>query len=224
MSNDRIVGSTSNFRRRDLRIVEHPVDAFAALGAPVDFETAPDVVVDEVAHGETDVRLEGIDAMRVQPVAQHGRVGRRPDIDARDGSAGERSPGRGALMRRAEFARTRRVRRRHVEARRPAVVAHEESLALFQPAEQVHDGDALTDPVARLDDEAAHVHRPSGTGNLATAGARRVNDGSAEPGGGDFGAFTSRPMIDGRPSREARTSGHVHGSILTPAHDGPGRG
>ena len=146
------------FRWRDLRIVEYPVDAFAALGTPVNFETAPDVVIDEEAHGETDIRLERVDALGVQPVTQDGRVGGRLDIDARDARAGERSSRRGALMRRADLARPRRIRRRHVEARGPAVIAHEEGLALFQTTEQVHDGYTVANPVARLHYEAPYSH------------------------------------------------------------------
>ena len=154
ISNDRILGAISTSAGAISGSSNTQSTPFAALGAPVDLETAPYVVVDEETHGETDIRFEGVDALRVQAVAQDGCVGRRLDIDARDASAGERSLGRPALTRRAEFARALRIRRRHVKARRPAAIAHEKRAALFEATEQVHDRYAFTNPVARLHDES----------------------------------------------------------------------
>ena len=95
--------------------------------------------------------------MRVQTIAQDRRVGRRLDIDAREASAHERFLGRRALTRRAEFARSLGIRRRHVKARRSAAVAHQKRTALLQTTKQVHDRYAFTDPITRLHDEAAHL-------------------------------------------------------------------
>ena len=76
MSSERTLRRGVQSAGRDLGILEDDAEAARpARPSPSDLERAADPAVDQVAHGEADVRFVGGDPGRDQAVAQRGRVG-----------------------------------------------------------------------------------------------------------------------------------------------------
>ena len=144
-----------HLRRRDARILVDARDALAGTPLAANFAAAANVPVDEIAHGETHVRLEGGDAVGLQTIANRRRVLGRADVHAQRPAAVEGPLGDLELPTGAEARRPRRVFAPNVEVRRLPPVAHQERAAFLQGAVQMHHRSAADDPIARLQDEAA---------------------------------------------------------------------
>jgi hypothetical protein len=141
-----------------LRLVEDDAEARDLEPVALDRDRAADPALDQVAHREADVGLEGGDAGGLEALAQRRHLGRRLDVDAGDGPTGERAPVAGRGRARAEpRPRPLEVRRLEAEVRPRPAVAHEERPAVLQPAVEVHDRSAGRDAVRRLEDETAEA-------------------------------------------------------------------
>ncbi len=91
-------------RRPQRGIVEDPGDAGRRLaggsGLALDLATALDAALDQLAHGETYVGLEGLYAARMQAIANAGHIGRRLCFEHHDRRTVEGMQRRGARLRR----------------------------------------------------------------------------------------------------------------------------
>ena len=207
--------------RAQLGVVEHAGDAFAGGRGAGDLAAAADAAVDQVAHGEANVRLERPDSVLLQAVPEGRRVRRHRDVHPHDGFAVEGAPGGVELPRRAQVPGAGGVPAADVEVRDLAVVPHEERAAPLQHAVQVDDRRAVLDAVRGLEDESAcrpgaapgrnvgDLHRlecrsgrPSPAGRPA---ARPVRHSAAQTCGGRIGRIPgkSRPL---RPVGETRVA------------------
>ena len=141
--------------RAQLGVVEHAGDAFAGRGGARDLAAAADPAVDQVAHGEADIGLEGPDAVLLEAVAEGRRVRGDGDLHPHDGPAVEGPPRGAALARRPQLPGAGGVRAADVEVGRLAAVAHEERASTLQDPIEVDDGRPVLDAVGGLQDEAA---------------------------------------------------------------------
>ena len=141
-------------------VVENPTATRTPARFAADQRAAPDVPVDEVAHGEPHIRFQRLDAAPVQPVPQRRCVRRRRHIDAPGRLAREGDAVGGCKTHALPVGRGRLAHGigTHVEMRRLAAVANEKGLPVLQATEQVHDGHTRLNAVARLVDEAAMAH------------------------------------------------------------------
>ena len=126
----------------------------AAVTSSVDLDGATDAVVDEVAHGEADVRLEHRQTGLHERVAQGRHAIGGIDLDAHDRLSAHRLQRTRRLAGGAVRPGGLSVRRSQEEVWNEAAVAHQERPAVRQAAEQVDDRTSVFQPVGRVDDEA----------------------------------------------------------------------
>ncbi len=126
----------------------------ASVASSVDLKCAAYAVIDEVAHGEADVRLEHRQPGLHESVAQGRHAIGEIDFDPHDRLSAHGLQRSRRLAGRAVRPGGLPVRRPHEEVRDEAAVAHEERPAVREPAEQVDDRSSVLQPVGRMDDEA----------------------------------------------------------------------
>jgi hypothetical protein len=113
-----------------LRIVEHPADTDAWSRLALDLAPAFDATFDQVAHRKTHIGLEGVDAARVQPVAQLGYIGRCRDFKLAHRCAFEGVLASGLWLRCAQREHTLDIVRANIKVRALPVVAHQKGPAI----------------------------------------------------------------------------------------------
>src|SRR5690606_37251792 len=147
-------------RRPQLRIVEHPPDAFPGDCGTFDLAAALDASLYQVTCSEADIGLERFDVRRVQAIPEWRHVGRNRHVDAADGRAVVRASVEVRGLRRAEPLRAFGIGRPDVEMWSLPVVTNQKAVAVFQSPVTVLDRVTVTpgaagDTIRRLENEAA---------------------------------------------------------------------
>ncbi len=191
--------------RGHFRIVENHVHTQAGPGLSADEAGAFDVAVDQIAHGEPHVRLEGVDAEAVQRIPQVRGVGRHGYLYPAQRLPDEAAHVTGPRPRRGSGPGARRIRGADVEARPLPGVAHQKAAAVGEASVQMDHRRSATYPIARLENESPMCGArcaPTGStwahGRIVTPRRHRCHTARRH---------ASRPFGPGKAATPARRSG-----------------
>ncbi len=107
-----------------------------------DLAAALDAALDQIAHREAHIGLVGVDACRVQPIANGRNIAGLPGFDSATRLPANVRLSIGCGWRHAQRARALDIRGANIEMRTLTIVAHEECAAVFEPADRLDDGNA----------------------------------------------------------------------------------